>query len=111
MSRSEVLGHFRVVGLQLVQQLRVNGIRQPVFAGRGDRSHVKIVIRRLEAARLLFRKQFAIAVDRRIEARHVHLLRFGRQLLKCQCSERAHLWHDAEYKCQDSRPDPRLAYK
>ena len=50
----------------------------------GERSHVEIIVRQLEAAGALFRKQSPIALNRRIDAGHIHRLNLGRQPLECQ---------------------------
>ena len=96
------------MALQLVQQLRVGGIRQRILPRRRGRTYVQVLIRQFRAAGILFRKQFAITRNRGIEAGHVHLLDLGRQPLERQRPERACPGHYAEYRRQDFRPDPRF---
>ena len=91
-----------------MQQFRVRGVGQPVFAGLRGFSHIEIVIGQAEVGRAADPgQQFAIPVDRRVEAGHVQLFGLRRQLLERQRFERADSGHDVEKAGQDSRPETR----
>jgi hypothetical protein len=66
----------------------------PGYPGLDNSPNVRV--RQLKITRILFRQQLAIAVNRRIEAGHVHFLRLGRQLLECQGTQPIYFWHEAQ---------------